>query len=271
MNTTNQQSNTNKDESPTDPKGAQLRQTLEHLALEKMIDQVKEQDLNHKELCKILHTCSEHKKADVAQEKTRSTERIAMQRLNKNHPPPKAPGNPETNPDSNATNPDHNGLPLRDPNSPQTQPGDLNDPNTNPTAQSHKVFCRNLAKAARDIWGVDISAVCKANGHYDDETDPTETEDLYDIPPEYQQGATPIPGSQQEYGQPKFTYEEWRRVMFRAIRENYGIYDEEPTPNDVQDKQHQPEVLERTGTIPPKSYQPRPQPLASSRSTRAPP
>ena len=210
----------------TDPKGVQLRQTLEHLTLQRMIDQVDKEDLNIKQLCNLLHTCCGHKKAEAAEEKTRSTERIAIQRLNKTHPSPPS-------------------VPLRTNSlSPRLCRGADPQPTPPKNDQSHADFCRTLADAAMDIWGVDISAVCKTNRPNDEKTDPSATKDLYDIPPEYRQGATPIKGSQEKYGQPKYTHKEWRKVMFRAIRANYGIHDD-PLPS------------------PPN--QPRPHPLASKR------
>ena len=268
MNTTDQQIDTDQDEHQADPKNAQLRQTLENLTLQKMIDQVQQQDLNHKELCDILHTCYQHKKADAVEEKTRSTERIAMHRLNKTNQSTKPinsnrtyPNENPTNPDATPANPDDDRLPLRDPSSPQTQPGDLDDPNTNPTEQSHQLFCRNLARAAMDIWGVDISKVCKTEKPQNEESDPSATDNLYDIPPEHRQGATPIQGSQEKYGQPKYTRKEWRRVMFRAIRENYGVYDDpQPSPKTQtpariagkdRPKTHQPQTNQSQTNQPP--------------------
>jgi len=284
MNTTDQQIDTDQDEHQADPKNAQLRQTLENLTLQKMIDQVQQQDLNHKELCDILHTCYQHKKADAVEEKTRSTERIAMHRLNKTNQSTKPinsnrtyPNENPTNPDATPANPDDDRLPLRDPSSPQTQPGDLDDPNTNPTEQSHQLFCRNLARAAMDIWGVDISKVCKTEKPQNEESDPSATDNLYDIPPEHRQGATPIQGSQEKYGQPKYTRKEWRRVMFRAIRENYGVYDDpQPSPKTQtpariagkdrpNTQQHQPKA--NPGTANPPFHANRPSPCREQRAS----
>jgi hypothetical protein len=103
---------------------------------------------------------------------------------------------------------------------------------------------------------------------------------LYDIPPQYRQGATPIKDSQQKYGQPKYTHDEWRSAMNRAIRENYGIYDDIPQNDDQRTDPTNPNHPPKTQPTPPpglpfggptkttpprESRQPRPPPLAASR------
>ena len=64
---------------PIDPKGLQLRQTAEHLALERLIEQLRNDELDTDTLCKILHNYCELKKQDVAAEKNRVALQIAQQ------------------------------------------------------------------------------------------------------------------------------------------------------------------------------------------------
>ena len=125
---------------PIDPKGLQLRQTAEHLTLERLIEQLRQEELDIDTLCKILHHCSELKKQDVAAEKNRVALQIAQQ-------PKRTPLNAGPRFPSRST-PNH---PFDDSPDDQ-QPLDSNHPT--PRAASHQNFRQTLRQAVADIYGI---------------------------------------------------------------------------------------------------------------------
>ena len=222
-----------------DPKGAQLRRTLEHLTLEKMIERIKNEDPDLGQLCNVLHKCCQFKKADAAEEKNRPTDRFANQ--------PTPPENEQSHDEFCRTltdaamdiwgidishmhkskNQNAQSKNQPDPSNPEPLPAIPSDP-------EHPHANPPLQLPTAPLPGLPFGGP----SHHPDAL--SETQSLYDIPPKYRQGATPIKDSQQKHGQPKYTHDEWRKAMHRAIRENYGIYDDDESTSPPHDESTSP-------------------------------